>query len=82
MDTTNNFTVKKAVKSSSYKAFGKMFFFDIYRSSNDKPYLKITESRFAKEGQEQPRKNVFILFPEEVSVFGERINEMYQAMQP
>ncbi len=82
MDTTQNFTAKKAVKSSSYKAFGKMFFFDIYKASNDKPYLKITASRFAKEGEETPRKNVIVLFPEEVSVFGERINEMYQAMRP
>lgn len=59
---------KKAIKSSVLRLGKKTFFFDVKETSNNKKYLKITESLF--EGEDKPaRRNYFVLFPEEVANF-------------
>ena len=45
--STNN------IKSSVLKMGAKTIFFDVNLAANDKKYLKITESRFAGEGNDQ-----------------------------
>lgn len=55
--------------------FKKTFFFDINVASNNKKYLKITESSFVGENGERKR-NTFLLFTEDVPMFQERLNEI------
>ena len=77
MDTT---TIKKTpVKTSILKCGRKTFFFDVNLASNDKKYLKITESRFVKEG-EAPKRSSFVLFPEDAMNFQEQVKEMASAL--
>ena len=66
---------KKPVKSSILKCGKRTFFFDINLASNNKKYLKITESRFVEEGQDRKR-NSFILFPEDILNFKGRFEEI------
>lgn len=66
---------KKSIKSSSLKTSGKMYFFDVYLAANNKKYLKVTESRFVKEGEERIRNSI-VLFPEEVQSFQQRLGEL------
>ena len=65
----------KAIKSAMLKCAGKMFFFDINKASNEKKYLKITESRFVAEGEEKKRSS-FVLFPEDLPNFQLRLTEL------
>ncbi len=65
---------KKALKSSVLRAGRRTFFFDVNLASNNKKYLKVTESRFVGEGDEKKR-NTFILFPEDIQNFQSRLSE-------
>jgi hypothetical protein len=77
MDDNNNSVLKKPVKSSALKASGKTFFFDVYVASNEKRYLKVTESRLIKDGdQQRSQRNSFILFPEDLQNFQLRLTEI------
>jgi len=67
--------IRKPIQSSSLKCGKRTFFFDVNLASNNKRYLKITESRFVEEGQERKR-NSFILFPEDVLNFQQRVEEV------
>lgn len=67
--------IRKPVQSSSLKCGKRTFFFDVNLASNNKRYLKITESRFVEEGQDRKR-NSFILFPEDVLNFKQRVEEI------
>lgn len=49
--------IKKPIKSLMVKAGKRNFFFDIYIASNSKKYLKITESRVPKEGEEKGQRS-------------------------
>ena len=66
---------KKAIKSSILRCGKKTYFFDIREASNNKRYLKITESRLVEDGQPQKRNSV-VLFPEEVVNFQSRMTEL------
>lgn len=66
---------KIAVKSSTLKCGRRTYFFDVQTASNNKNYLKITESQFTGEGENRKR-NSFILFPEDIKGFGENLKEM------
>ncbi len=66
---------KKPIKSSILKAGRKNFFFDINVASNNKKYLKITESLFVGEGSETKRSSL-VLFPEELVNFQTKLTEM------
>lgn len=45
---------KSSVKSSTFRIGKRTFFFDVNTASNNKNYLKITESRFVEEGKDRP----------------------------
>lgn len=66
---------KQSVKSSVLKCGKKTFFFDIFVASNNKKYLKITESSFIDEAGGRKR-NTFLLFPEDFKNFQSQLNEM------
>ena len=68
-------SIRPTVKSAILKAGKRTFFFDVKLASNNKKYLKITESRFVEEGQDRKR-NSFILFPEDVLNFQQRFEEI------
>ena len=67
--------IRKPVKSSILKCGKRTFFFDVHLASNNKKYLKITESAFVGENGERKR-NTFLLFKEDVPNFQERLNEI------
>lgn len=62
------------------KAGKRNFFFDVYVTSNSKKYLKITESRVPKEGEEKGQRSSFILFPEDIQNFHTTLSEMVGAV--
>ena len=66
---------KNTVKSSMLRAGKKTYFFDVKLASNNKKYLKITESSFEGEGKER-RYNSFLMFPEQVVDFQQRLEEI------
>jgi len=66
--------LRKPVKSSTLKCGKRTYFFDIYLSSNNKHYLKITESRFVEEGQDRKRSTM-LLFPDDAINFQSRLTE-------
>lgn len=63
------------VKTSKFRIGAKTFFFDVNSASNNKNYLKITESRFMGEGKDRVRNSV-ILFPEDIRDFQKNLKEM------
>lgn len=67
--------VKSSIKSSKFRNGAKTFFFDVNLASNDKKYLRITESRYVGEGESRIR-NSMILFPENVKDFQKNLQEM------
>ena len=67
--STNN------IKSSVLKMGAKTIFFDVNFAANNKKYLKITESRFAGEGNDRLRSSV-VLFPENIGGFEKSLKEM------
>lgn len=76
MDNTNERSeeIKQPVKSSVLKCGKRTYFFDVNLASNNKRYLKITESRFEGEGQDRKR-NSMILFGDDVLNFQSRLDE-------
>lgn len=72
MDKSNN-TESKNVQTLK---FGKRtYFFDIKVATNGNEYLKITESRFVKEGEPNKRMS-FILFGNEVAQFTDTLSKI------
>ena len=59
---------KKAFRSSVLNFGKKTYFFDVRESSNDKKYLKVTESRMVEAGMPEKR-NFVVLFPDEIQRF-------------
>ena len=68
-------SIKQTVKSSMLRAGKRTFFFDIKLASNNKKYLKITESSFEGEGKER-KYNSFLLWPENIVDFQQRLTEI------
>lgn len=53
---------KQALQSSMLKAGKRNFFFDVYLASNNKKYLKITESRVPEKEGEMGKKVLLFYF--------------------
>ena len=70
---------KQPIKTSVLKCGKRTYFFDINIASNDKLYLKITESAFVGENGDRKR-NSFLMFPEDARNFQERLSEMVGIM--
>lgn len=68
-------TVKSSIKSSKFRNGAKTFFFDVNLATNDKKYLKITESRFVGESENRIRNSV-VLFPENIKDFQKNLKDM------
>lgn len=68
-------SIKQTVKSSMLRAGKRTFFFDVKLASNNKKYLKITESAFEGEGKDR-RYNSFLLWPENIVDFQQRLTEV------
>ena len=66
---------KTPVKSSVLKMGRQTIFFDVNVASNNRKYLKVSESHFIGEGDER-RRSSFVLFPEQVQDFQSRLNEI------
>lgn len=66
---------KSSVKSSTFRIGKRTFFFDVNVASNNKNYLKITESRFVEEGKDRVRNSV-VLFGEDIQDFSKNLKEM------
>ena len=72
-------SIKQTIKSSMLRAGKRTFYFDVKLASNSKKYLKITESAFEGEGKER-RYNSFLLWPENVVDFQQRLTEISQVL--
>ena len=72
-------SIKQTVKSSMFRAGKRTFFFDVRLASNNKKYLKITESAFEGEGKER-RYNSFLLWPENVVDFQGKLTEISEVL--
>lgn len=65
----------KSDKSSKFRIGKSTYFFDVNTATNNKKYLRITESRFVEEGKDRIR-NSMVLFPETVPDFQKNLKEM------
>lgn len=72
-------SIKQTVKSSMLRAGKRTFFFDVRIASNNKKYLKITESAYEGEGKER-RYNSFLLWPENLVDFQKNLTEVNNFM--
>ena len=68
------------VKSSILRAGSRTYFFDVNVASNNKKYLRVTESRFVEEGKDRIRNSV-VLFPENIGDFQKNLREMCKVLQ-
>ena len=68
-------SIKKPIQSSMLRAGKKTYFFDVKVASNDKKYLKITESSFEGEGKTR-KYNSFLIWPETIVDFQQRLTEV------
>lgn len=66
---------KNTLKSVNFRIGSRTFFFDVNVASNDRKYLKVTESRFMGEGQDRVRSSV-VLFPSDVKDFQANLKDM------
>ena len=66
---------KTPVRSSILKMGRQTVFFDVNIASNNRKYLKISESHFTGEGDERKRSS-FVLFPEQAQDFQTRFGEI------
>jgi hypothetical protein len=67
--------MKEVKDSRQIKAGSRTYFVDIETTKENKPYLRITESRFKGEGKERERQSILV-FPEEAQEFAKIITEM------
>lgn len=67
------------VDTKTLKRGKRTYFFDLKEASNGNKYLKITESRFVKEGEARKR-NTFTLFKDDVETFVQAIQEAAESL--
>ena len=67
--------VKREHDSVQIKAGSRTYFLDIEKTKDDKPYLRITESRYKGEGKDRERTSINV-FPEQAEKFVQAITEM------
>jgi hypothetical protein len=58
----------KSIKSEMIRCGKRTYFFDVQLASNNKKYLKITETRLMEENEPRKRSTVMI-FPEDIDRF-------------
>ncbi|OGE25357.1 hypothetical protein A3C26_00790 [Candidatus Daviesbacteria bacterium RIFCSPHIGHO2_02_FULL_39_12] len=68
-------SIRQTVKSSTLRAGKKTYFFDVKVASNNKKYLRITESAYEGEGKER-KYNSFLLWPENIVGFQTKLTEV------
>lgn len=68
--------VREKVKSSMLKCGRRTYFFDVNVASNQRRYLKITESQMPAEEGGERKRNSFVLFPEDAQNFKVRFEEI------
>lgn len=64
----------KAINTQILKTGKRTYFFDVKQASNNRKYLRITESTFEGEGKDR-KYNSFLLFPEQVAEFQQKLAE-------
>ena len=64
-----------SVKSQTFRIGSRTFFFDVNVASNNKKYLRVTESRFMGDGKDRVRNSV-VLFPEDIQDFSKNLKEV------
>ena len=74
-----SFSANKKVKSSKLQCGKRTYFFDVSVASNDKKYLKITESKFVEEGKDRIR-NSLLLFVEDLANFQASLGDAVKAV--
>ena len=65
---------QEKLESKQIKGAGRTYFLDLARTSQDKPYLRITESRKG-EGDKFERSSIHV-FPEDAKVFAKAVKKM------
>jgi hypothetical protein len=61
-------------QSKQIKGSGRTYFLDIEKTKEDKPYLRITESR--KGAGDKFERNSINVFPEDAGEFAQAVSEM------
>ena len=61
-------------KNQQIKGAGRTYFLDLQKTKEDKPYLRITESR--KADGEKSERNSINVFPEDADEFTQAVSEM------
>ena len=69
----------KAVESKLIRAGKRTYFIDVEKTTKDKLYLRITESRFKGKGGERERNSI-VIFPEEIKEFVSAVSELAQKL--
>lgn len=70
----------KPIKTCVLKAGRRTYFFDVNLASNNKRYLRITESQAPAEGEEKGKRNSFLLFQEDLLSFQRSLNEIAEVV--
>lgn len=65
--------------SNQIRAGSRTYFFDVGKTNNGKPYLRITESRFKGEGEERERNSI-IVFADDAQKFAQTVDEMVKKL--
>ncbi len=66
---------KAPISSKQVRMGRRTIFLDVNMASNNRKYLKVTESHFIGEGNDVKRSS-FVLFPEDVVNFQSSLNEI------
>lgn len=69
----------RTVKSEMIKCGKRTYFFDVQLASNNKRYLKITETRLVEEGEPRKRNNIMI-FPEDIDRFNSVLSQVSKVL--
>lgn len=64
----------KGQTSRQIKAGARTYFFDIDRTKEGKPYLKLTESRL--RGEAKRLRQIILIFPEQAQEFADAVTDM------
>lgn len=67
-------------KVNLLKLGSRSLFFDVKDAKNGSKYLRITESRFVKEGEDRKR-NTIILFADDLDKFMDKMREVLEELK-
>jgi hypothetical protein len=71
---------KKTTDDNILKCGKRTYFFDVKEASNGNTYLRVTESRFVKEGEERKRNSI-TLFKNEIPLFADQIKKYEKSLK-